>query len=541
MEFPLQLTLYDKMFFVVLVVTLHWTLAIKLSKSQRLKKFKISNWGPVIFFRTTRGLNLIDRLSGPKRLWKAAITAGIPLVILGMFLFFVMLILLDLVMMRAPPMPSIYTSPRNVLLIPGINQFIPIWYGWIALLVTMIVHEFSHGILCRVEGIKVNSMGLAILMAPVAAFVEPDEKELFGTEKKEAIASRSARIRILSAGVIANFMVAAIAIMLFFGPVIGAIAPHDRVVVVDVVPDSLGDIAGFQERMILMESNGIDVNTLSDLCAAQRSSSRLTLLQDDREVNLKLKGPPDRGVMIAYVFEDSPAERSGLKPNLIISKIDGVPTPNWVEFRNYMNTTRNGQEVTIQTNQGTYHAKLTSNPDGTGTGFIGVGFAPVSIDAVYISGVTFATFPASSFLAELQNLPYRGPGGLLTLMGLPFTGLSGFTEMGFLGFIGWISNFFEPAGWAESLGNKVFWIANVLLWIGLINLYAGFFNCLPAVPLDGGHIFRDILHLSFQKIFHSEIQAEKMTAALVTFMSWLIFSSLVFMIIAPYLAHGFGG
>lgn len=543
MEFalPLRLTTYDWIIFLLLVMAVHWFLAIKLTRSQCLKRFNVSSWGPVIFFRTTRFLDFVDWLSRPKSLWRLTITVGIPLVIFGMLLFLGMLVLLDFAMVRAPPEPSVYTSPRNVLLIPGLNQFIPVWYGWLAFLITIIVHEFSHGILCRVEGIRIKSMGVAMLLAPVAAFVEPDEEELFGTEKKPPKASRSARVRILAAGVIANFVVAALAMAIFFGPVIGAIAPTDKVVVGGVDFNSTGSQAGFQERMILLEANGQKVKSLSDLSLLSDESSQFVLLQDDDVVNLTLEGPPTQGIMVTYVFEGSPAADAGMISGPIITEIDGVPITNWDTFKGYMNTTREGQKILIGTNQGQYEVNLASNPDGSGTGFIGVGFSTTSIDAVHLGGVTFLTFPATSFLAQLKEMPHRGFGGIMTLMGLPFTGLSQFTERGFSGFMGPMSNFFEPTGWAKPLGDKVFWIANILLWVGWINLYAGLFNCLPAVPLDGGHIFRDLLHMGFQKVFRSDVRAERMTNALVAIMAWLIFSSLLFMIVGPYLAHGLGG
>ncbi|HII06611.1 MAG TPA: peptidase M50, partial [Methanotrichaceae archaeon] len=159
----LELTLYDWVLIAILTLNLHWILATRLGRIKSLKGLNLGNWGPVIMIRTTSWLGLIDRLSSPKRFWKTAITAGIPLVILGMFSFLALFLLTTLVVMRSPPEPSVYTAPRNVLLIPGINQFIPLWWGWIALFVTMAVHEFSHGILCRAEGIRVKSMGIALL------------------------------------------------------------------------------------------------------------------------------------------------------------------------------------------------------------------------------------------------------------------------------------------------------------------------------------------------------------------------------------------
>jgi len=541
LEFTWDLTLFDWLLIGILALNLHWLLAIKLGRIKSLKGLNLGNWGPVIMIRTTRWLSLIDRLSRPRRFWRGAITAGIPLVVLGMLSFLALFLLLTFSVMRTPPEPSVYTAPRNVLLIPGLNQFIPLWWGWIALFVTMAVHEFAHGILCRAEGIRVKSMGIALLAAPVAAFVEPDEGELFGSQDKKAKASRAARVRILSAGVIANFVVAALALALFFGPVIGAIAPMDRVVVVDVVPGSDADLAGFERQMILLLADGVRIDRLQDLMAVGGGGKSLDLLQDGGVVGLGLEGEFVLGVVVSYVFDRSAAERAGIVPGVSISEVDGVSTPDWESFRSAMNSTVEGDAVVIGTNRGEYVVELAGNPDGSGSGFLGVGFSGVSANAVYLDGVTFQEFPAGSFLAALQEMPRSGVFGVFSLMGLPFSGIPGFTEMGFPGFSGWITHLFEPTGWAEPLGGKIFWIANFLFWVGLINLYAGLFNCLPAVPLDGGHIFRDMISMGLGAVFKSEAKAERMTRALVALMAWLIFSSLLFIIVAPYLAHGFGG
>lgn len=537
----LELNVYDWLLIAVLGLNLHWLLAKRLSRMERIWGLKIGSWGPVIMIRTTRWLTLIDRLSSPRRLWKLSITAGIPLVVLGMASFLAFFLVMTLEVMRTPPEPSVYTAPRNVLLIPGINQFIPLWWGWIALFVTMAVHEFSHGILCRAEGIRVKSMGVALLAAPVAAFVEPDEEELFGSPDKGGKATRAARVRILSAGVVANFVVAALALALFFGPVIGAIAPLDRVVVVDVVPGSAADAAGFERQMILLEADGVRIDGIEDLAAMEGELFGLKLLRGEEIVETEFRGPFHRSVVVSYVFDESAAAEAGMVSGVAISEIDGVPTPDWEAFRSFMNSTSEGDIVTLGTNRGEEIVNLRANPDGSGTGFLGVGFSGVSANGVYLDGATFQEFPAGPFLSALREMPRSGLFGLLSLMGLPFSGIAGFTEMGFPGFSGWITHLFEPKGWAETLGERIFWIANLLFWVGLINLYAGLFNCLPAVPLDGGHIFRDLLTMALAAIFKSEARAERMTQAVVAAMAWLIFSSLLFIILAPYLAHGFGG
>jgi membrane-associated protease RseP (regulator of RpoE activity) len=376
-------------------------------------------------------------------------------------------------------------------------------------------------------------MGLAFLLAPIAAFVEPDEEELFGTERREAKASRGARIRILAAGVTSNFLVAGIAMALFFGPVIGAISPLDRVVAADIQNGSAGDLAGFQRNMVLLQANGRDVNDLEQLYRAlTRVPSELRVLYEDRQADLALKGDPVRGIMVASIFEGSPASEAGMPPRTVISGIDGLPITGLEDFRMIMNSTNPGQEITVATaDGGSYQLRLASKPDGTS--LIGIG---ISGNALYLGGVTFQEFPAGRFLSSLEAIPRSGFTGLAALLSLPFAGIPGFTEKGFPGFSGWITNVFQPAGWAAPLGPRFFWIANLLLWVGWINLYAGLFNCLPAVPLDGGHIFRDLIQGGFERVVNVR-QAERLTRTVVALLAWLVLTSLLITVFAP-LSHG---
>ena len=544
MDLQLQLDSIDWLLIALALFGLYSILLLPLKDSEKWRSRGISvacvlGIPFAMFFRTTRGLDLLDRLARPKRFWRVVASAGIPLVILSMTYFLILVLIMTYYMIQEPPQPSSYNAPRNILLIPGLNEYIPFVWGWIALFVTMVVHEFAHGILSRVEGVSVRSMGIvAILFAPIAAFVEPDEEELFGSKDKPPLVSKGARIRILSAGVISNFIVAAVAMALFFGPVIGSISPVERVIVVDVKDGSTAQEAGWQSGMVLLEANGNSDGDLDQFYGnLDGSTASMQVYYDDREEILTLSGKPERGIMVASIFNGSPADAAGLPARSVITSIDGREVINLEGFRKQMNATRPGQIIAISTGQGeTYRVNLTAKEAaaaGDLGGFIGIG---ISGNAVFSGGAVFQEAQAGQFLQLLKALPGSGMQGFNLMLSLPFSGIPGFTQKGFPGFSGWLTSVFKPSGWAEPLGNKFFWIANLLLWIGWINLYAGLFNCLPAVPLDGGHIFRDLVQSGFERIAKPK-DAEKLTRTTVAILTWLVVTSLLITLIAPF-THG---
>jgi membrane-associated protease RseP (regulator of RpoE activity) len=143
---------------------------------------------------------------------------------------------------------------------------------------------------------------------------------------------------------------------------------------------------------------------------------------------------------------------------------------------------------------------------------------------------------AKFYLEALKQIPslLDEPVGWIILFGLPIYGFAG---EGFRGFSGTIAQFYQPVGWAEPLGVGIFWIANSLLWIGWLNFYVGLFNCLPAVPLDGGHVFRDYSYSLTYRFTKNEAVSERISNSITASLSMLILLSFLFMIFGPFIGQ----
>lgn len=217
---------------------------------------------PLLLVKTRRGRGLMDRLSRSK------ITPAIA----RFYLYIMPVIAAAMIYLALFAIFRYITSPglsqfvrglgplANVLL-PGLNPYLPIVYGWVALWVGLIVHEGSHGIVARYQGFLVKDSGLIFfLFIPIGAFVELDEEEL----KK---ASPILAGKILAAGAGSNFAVAVLALifMLLIVSSYTPIASTQGVGVLSVEVNSPAYNAGLAPGDILIGLNSTQFNTISQL------------------------------------------------------------------------------------------------------------------------------------------------------------------------------------------------------------------------------------------------------------------------------------
>lgn len=576
-------------YYILLAFLFYWLCIVLLDRKGLLNKYNITAHGPLLMIRTQKGQVFLDKLSVHKKLWRTFANIGLPAMLIGMFVMFLMILFVDYSLISSfqthtVPPPGKFNEPRNIFLIPGLNEYIPLEWGIIALIITLVVHEFSHAILCKVEEIKVKSMGLLVFFIPVGGFAEPDEEQLMGKKEDESdekqksppaadgmisqakgeevagpskkLATRSERVRVLTAGVMANFVVALIAFSLFF-IFLSSVSPVGDVMVTGVVAGSPAELAGVKQNMILTGIDGKEVKTAQDFLAYANklepgTNISLNLVQNGTRSTVDLITIPGKetstGVKVYNVVEKSPAEAAGIKPGMILVKINGTEIKEVTDFISFMNATEAGQKLRLELlSNGSVDASLVTfdivlakypYQGDVKKGFIGISYSSEESATSHSIGLTIGQFPAGTYLHMLKSIPsmLNSLEGWLLLFGLPIFGLSG---EGFPGFSGLLTNFYEPTGWTIVLGVGLFWILNTLMWVGWMNFYCGLFNCLPAVPLDGGHVFRDVMSSTLVKIFGDGEKVERLSNSITVLFAVFVLMSLVFVMLAPYAAHGY--
>lgn len=190
-------------------------------------------------------------------------------------------------------------GPQANLLIPGLNPLLPWTYGWIALVVTIVIHEAGHGIVARVYNAKVESTGLVLfLIFPIGAFVNIQREELEKTPLRH-------KCSILTAGPLNNMILAAVSLIaLYF--VVSTLSPlagldeSPRVLVGEVRPGSLAEQLGITQRSIIKSIDGQEIKNLNDVGEVLRASEGediKVIWKDARGNNLTKSGRNENGLL----------------------------------------------------------------------------------------------------------------------------------------------------------------------------------------------------------------------------------------------------
>ncbi len=242
------------------IIAIYAFSAFALHKKGVLKKYNITFWGPALMWRTTKGKKFLKKVAKKKRFWEAFGSSGIVLCFVMMILMTSMLIWQAwFVFGFTPEQKEALPGPEIALVIPGINPILPlefIGYIILALVVAMVVHEFSHGILTIASKLKVKSLGILYLIVPIGAFCEPDEEQLKKTKTKS-------RMRVYAAGPTSNFVVVLLSILVFSFVFMSAVKPAaDGVSVFYVIEGAPAEEIGLSPGMIITSINNTKVTNV---------------------------------------------------------------------------------------------------------------------------------------------------------------------------------------------------------------------------------------------------------------------------------------
>jgi len=576
-------------------IVLYTLVAMALKAQGRLPE-AIRVQGPITTIHTQRGKAFLNWLAGPKRFWRAWGNLGVGIALVVMVGSFALVAFAAISAVRNPT-PTALNEPQNVLAIPGVNDFLPLSVApeiLTGLLIGLVVHEGGHGLLCRVEDIDIESMGLALLaFIPIGAFVEP-------SEASRNRASRGGQTRMFAAGVTNNFAVSVVAFLLLFGPVAGSIsvvagvpiggslqgspardAGIDRgTVITSVDGESVADADAMQATLAESRADSVPVELESGETVTVQREVLVTVAVRDAPIAVNETVTAVNGSRVSTVggFEDAVGSRpvadltvrnqSGTRSvqlpigtyslvapdgalagqtdlsggeTVIITAIGGNRTVDFDDLSAVLDARQPGDTVSVTGYVGGYDGeRRTVEVDLGGSGSdaqLGVRVQR-GVSGFVLDDFGVDVYPSNTFLTVLGGNGGGGLGGIerayLTLV-LPFASLT-LPDVGynFAGFVGPVTNFYTVSGPLGLLGaGFAFFLANLLFWTAWINLIIGQFNCVPAYPLDGGHILRTTTETVVSRLPVSNGRA--LTSAVTTTVSIAMILGLLVMVFGPRL------
>lgn len=469
---------------------------------------------PLILLRTKQGLALLDRL-GKKRVTYY----------LGWFLLYILPLSAAIGFYLVLRSMSIFLSSASVrefarqltplanLLIPGLNPYLPIIYGWTALIIGLVVHEGAHGVLARSLGFPVKSSGLLFLLVlPIGAFVEVDDKELAKAKARDSG-------RVLAAGPGSNITVAAVALLGLI-LVVGSMTPVvNGLGIVGVLQDSQAEKLGVMPGNIVVSAAGMSVSKPGEFETALEGldpGDAVPVSIWDQQAIRSLEFKVPIGAVLGGVIEGYPAYAAGVQPGDMIVALDGSAVRSPKDLSTLLAGHKPGDTVDLSVERRgetkVFRLTLAVNPLDPTLPFLGVASAPPS------EALGLRTISLTGVLANYRSLGATNPFVYLvwptfgaSQQNIPFSDL--------------MHGFYTSA-----IGDTYFILANLLFWIWFVNFNLAIFNALPIYPLDGGQALKSLLR-GVGKNRLTERMISNVTNGITIVMVFLVLS----LIVAPYL------
>ena len=445
--------------------------------------------GLLYLYRTQIGIKFINYVG--KKYKKTLKILSYLVVITGYILMAAMLYFLGYIVYIFYTKPEIVKAikvPPLMPLIPYLPsifkiEFLPPFYFtyWIiAIAIIAVSHEFSHGIFARFNNVGVKSTGFGFLGPFLAAFVEPDEKQM-------AKKGKFSQLSILSAGSFSNILMTIIFFIILISFFSLTYAPAGAIfntyATAEVNTSEITSINGLKVNNIQNSQSDEILNLINN----SEIENTLVIDFDDESFNLTEIKTKDKIYFtdieilksqleklgesnMIIVYSDAPAIRAELKGTII--EINDVKIKNQEDLSEEMAKYKPQESIILKTKYNdeilSYNLQLGESPENKGRGYLGIGVYETRTGGI------------SGFINKIFNLFKKS------------------------------STLYEP----KFDSNLIIFIYNLIWWIVLINFSVGLINMLPVGLFDGGRFF-------FLTIF-AITKKEKIAKSLFKIMTYLI-------------------
>jgi membrane-associated protease RseP (regulator of RpoE activity) len=428
---------------VVLVLIFAWYLMLRIwERNGVLDRWNATRvFGIVLMVRSNWGLKTLDRVARPRRFWRIYGEVALWVCLFSMFLVAIAMILAFVTTLLSPP-PSVSPPTASELVaIPGINPMIPLGWGAMAFIIALVIHEFGHGLLARAHGMRIRSFGLLQLgPLPLGAFAEPQYQELHKAPRKE-------RMRMFAAGPATNLFAAFICLMLLGGLAANFTSNTENPHVRGIIKDAGADEAGMQPWDTIIQIEGEEVYGVEGFQA---------ILQNYHANDT---------ITFQVMREDGSIESLEL---LLTDKYD-----YYIEL---------GASESYLEAMGIEQGDAFVGVEGISLGTAGIDRLAGPFSPRFEGGVVIQAAYTPLHILNMMIIPFELQGVSMypveEAMLIPAEGILG-----------------------DTLGlNGLLFFVNFFFWLMWVNILLGFTNLIPMVPFDGGHLFKDWIKGSLNRV-----------------------------------------
>ena len=406
--------------------------------------------GIILMIRTRRGMRLLEFISKPKRFWRGFGELSIWLCFFAMFMVVLLLFLSAIAVAVSPPEDPLPAS--DLLLIPGVTSFVPFWWPALALIVAIVIHEYSHGIQARVHGMRLRSFGLLQLgPLPMGAFAEPEESEMWRAPRRE-------RLRLFAAGPSINIFATYLILILLSSVASGMIAENEGVHARGIVIGGGAEEAGLLPFETITHIDGDRIGGYSEFSSemdgiAAGDEAVLTVLSwsDDSESWSERKIVVTMGDRYQYYIDECDGDQGCIEDTATLLDFWGVdPGDAFLGVSNLVSST-GGVDGYANIVQGEYSA-------------FGTALSTVARPLMMLN-VPIAN-DGQTMIPQERVMLVAGDGAIASMIGT----------------------------------DGMLMVFDFLFWLVWINFLLGFANLIPMIPFDGGHLVRDGIHSLLRRV-----------------------------------------